>query len=132
MIIRKACPWERFVMCCNHIATLGKPRTVQRPLKINLSVLLWYDDIKDSLTHFASLINESRCIKRKTVIQLLEFNSISNYTTFFNRKNKNISNTLYSKTKLLWNSSAFMEYNSTAKVTKTYYSKVLLMYRFIT
>lgn len=89
-------------MCCNHITTLGKPRTVQRPLKINLSVLLWFDDIKDSLTHFDSLINESRCIKGKTVIQLLESNSKSNYSKIgFNRKNKNKSNTLYSKTKLL-------------------------------
>lgn len=89
-------------MCCNYITTLGKPRTVQRPLKIYLSVLLWFDDIKDSLTHFESLINESRCIKAKTFIQLLEFNSISNYSKIgFNRKNKNKSNTLYSKTKLL-------------------------------
>lgn len=67
-------------MCCNHITTLGKPRTVQRPLQISLSVLLWFDDINNSLTHFDSLINESRCIKGKTVIQLLESNSISNYS----------------------------------------------------
>lgn len=89
-------------MCCNHITTLGKPRTVQRPLKINLSVLLWFDDINDSLTHFDSIIYESRCVKGNTAIQLLEPNSISNYSKIgFNRKNKNISNTLYSKTKLL-------------------------------